>query len=1150
MQATFNLISNPFHPARDRVQRALTRPLTINRIIERNGVDLTRPTICYYNGRPLLRKDWNLRIGDGDIVSFIYLPQGGGGGGGKNTLRIVLMVAIAIMAPYAVAAYGAAGGTMMGAALTTSAGALTGTGMAMAAGLTFAGNMLINALIPPPKPPSGPDRGSSPTYSLTAQGNQARLGQPIPVIYGRHLTYPDFAAMPYAEYQDNDQYLYQLLCIGQGEFEIHTNTLKIDDSLFADFPEITYEVCPPGQKVTLFPTSVVTAGEVTGQEIDTTDIVGPFTVNNASTEVNKIAVDLAFPGGLVRFNDKGRWRSHLVDVTIYAEPIDDYGVSTGPRVTLATERIWGGSPQALRKTFKYDVAPGRYKVSLQRLAPKSVDADYVDAMVWASLRGYIEGGTDIYEDVTMLAVKMKADQSLSSQSSRKINLEVTRKLPIPSWNATTQMWNWSAPQATRSPAWAIADIFRAKYGAETSDNRIDIAQLIALDQACTQRGDTFDGIFDTVSALWDAVMSVCRAMRARPFIQSGLTHFVRDQQQTLPTAVFTSRNIVKGSFRITYLMPGEETADCVDVEYLDRVIWKPRTIRCALPDSLSQKPAQIKAFGITDRNHAWREGMYMAASNKYRRKEISFETELEGHVPSLGDLIAVQSDIPEWGQGGEVVAVGGTGGRTLTLSEPPVWAEGATHYIMLRRADGSGWGPVVATPGVNPNEIVLDAGTALDFSIYIGTEMERTHYSFGRSGQVIQLARVTSIRPRSTTVQISCINEDVRVHSADGTTPPPDNLDWSLSKPSLRPILTDFNLVQSGGGMNPALTASWTAVAGASRYIIEISYDNLNWSTLGEISSTSYSFIINASEIDQPVYVRVAAFGGLLGPWVTKSITPGAVVPPPDVQGGLLTVSGKNFHFEWEAVDVAESYVLEVVAAGAVKRTIDVVDTAYDYTWETAVYDGGPWRTLTMRVKAKKGSTLSANWYEASETNAAPAAPTCTARSGVKSIGVEVSPCEETDWAGTIIWGDTTPNFTPTGLNKLFDGPGLFYMKQGITEGMYFKAAHYDTYGKDGLNVSAAAYAVPSTVAGITTVTELPLSPADVDGQNAIFLESADPDAQGIYGWDGTQWIRVGGLTPGSVGSDELADGAVDYTKLAVGAVQARNLAVKKHFLY
>ncbi|NBX77500.1 MAG: phage tail protein, partial [Proteobacteria bacterium] len=137
-------------------------------------------------------------------VAFVALPQGGGGGG-KNPLNTVLALAVLVAAPYA------------GAALAGSLGVTSAIGTSLlTAGVALAGSALVNILVPPPSPTfagvGGYGGGSapSPTYSLQAQGNQARLGEPIPVVYGRHIVYPDFAATPYAEYVGNDQFLFQL----------------------------------------------------------------------------------------------------------------------------------------------------------------------------------------------------------------------------------------------------------------------------------------------------------------------------------------------------------------------------------------------------------------------------------------------------------------------------------------------------------------------------------------------------------------------------------------------------------------------------------------------------------------------------------------------------------------------------------------------------------------------------------------------------------------------------------------------------------------------------------------------------------------------------------------------------------------------------
>ena len=92
----------------------------------------------------------------------------------------------------------------------------------LAAGVSVLGAYLVNALVPLPSanvPSAQNALAPSPTYSLQSQGNFARLLQPIPVIYGRHLVYPDLGATPYTEYLNNEQYLHQLLVIGQGDYE-------------------------------------------------------------------------------------------------------------------------------------------------------------------------------------------------------------------------------------------------------------------------------------------------------------------------------------------------------------------------------------------------------------------------------------------------------------------------------------------------------------------------------------------------------------------------------------------------------------------------------------------------------------------------------------------------------------------------------------------------------------------------------------------------------------------------------------------------------------------------------------------------------------------------------------------------------------------
>jgi predicted phage tail protein len=121
---------------------------------------------------------------------------------------------------------------------------------------------------------------------------------------------------------------------------------------------------------------------------------------------------------------------------------------------------------------------------------------------------------------------------------------------------------------------------------------------------------------------------------------------VRDEEKTLPVVQFTTENIVQGTFKLQYVMPSEETADAVTVEFFNPTTWKPDEVTVSLSGSTETNPATVNLFGCTNQLQAEREGKYIAAANRYRRRLINFQTEMEGLIPTFGDLIAISHDMP------------------------------------------------------------------------------------------------------------------------------------------------------------------------------------------------------------------------------------------------------------------------------------------------------------------------------------------------------------------------------------------------------------------------------------------------------------------------------------------------------------------------
>jgi hypothetical protein len=758
------MLRNPFCPERGRDVLPVAAGTTIRAWVDAHGIgEFERPTICLRNGEPMLRAAWPIaEIGASDVVTFVSLPLGGGGGGGggKNPLRTVLMIAVMVAAP-------AIGGAIAGAIGITST---IGTSLITAA-VGLAGATLVNVLVPPPKPAAPSFGGSfgstpapSPTYALQSQGNQARLGQPIPVIYGRHLVYPDLAATPWTEYAGNEQYLHQLHCIGQGEYDLEQ--VRIEDTPIASFEEVTWEIVSPGDPVTLFEADVTTAAEVAGQELKGTNEldagddgwIGPFAANPAGTAAEEIGIDLVMPRGLYYANTSGGLDARTIAWTVDARSIDDNGVAIGDWVQLAAESVTAATNTAQRRSDRYPVTNGRYEIRLHRTDAKDTDARAGHEIRWQALKAFL-AGEPVFGDVTLLAVRMRATDNLSQRSSRLVNCILTRRLPV--WGPVT---GWSSPQPTRSIASAFADAARAHYGADLADARIDLTMLHALDGLWQGRGDRFDAVFDQGVTVWEALTRIARVGRAVPFLQGGILRLVRDEARTLPVALFGPRNIVKGSLKVQYLMPGEDTADAVTVEYFSARIWAPDEVTASLADSAADQPAKVELFGCTDEAQALREGLYMAAANRYRRRMVSFRTELEGLIPTYGDLIAIAHDMPRWGQGGEVVDWD-SATRVFELSEPLEWADGGAHYIALRRRDGTVSGPWPVAPGADDRRVIL--AEDLDFTPYTGASEERTHFAFGVGEAWSLRARVISIRPRGEQVEITAVGEDARVHEAD-----------------------------------------------------------------------------------------------------------------------------------------------------------------------------------------------------------------------------------------------------------------------------------------------------------------------------------------------------------------------------------------------
>lgn len=737
--------------------------------------------ICRYGDVWISRADWDRALLPGERVEFYQYAQGGGGGGGSDAGRAILTIA----AIYIALQFG-------------QPEALSFLTPAQYAGLvTFVVTNLVNVIIPVDTGSRalGTQNTASSNYNTQLAGNQARLDQAIPVLYGRNKTYPDFASEPYNEYINNlgattdDQFYNVLLCLGQGSYSIEI--MLLDDTPLQNFQEVETEVLPPGSLPTLVKTNVVNAPEVAGSPLPDARYIGPFIACRPTMKTTAIQIDITLSRGLAIYDTSGNPTSKTVGWRVEYRAVDDFGGGLTPWAILATESLTLAQTEPVRRTYTYQMAdhsiaawdaayrgvPIRPQVRLTRTTPFDPNNRVANTIEWAGLKGFISDPVPLCATATHIAVRMRATDQLTGLSQRKLAV-ISRRL-LKTWNPGT---GWSASEVeTRNPAWAQANKWtNPVYGDGYPDDRCDLASLYNLSLVWDARQDRFDGVFDQTYDSFTADQMIANSGRAAVFRRNGLVTVARDAKQDMPTTAYTGRNILPGTVKISYGLPNESTPDGVIVEYFDNRVWDWRDITEPLPGVTTPVRAQrMKLFGVTGATHARREAKYQAAQALYRRKFPEFATELEGMIPAFNTVVAFSPSLPGWGAGGDVVSWDAAN-FTAVLSEPPLWTTATYHYLSFITRDGSLSVPYVVTKGADEFSVVFKVTPSEVLSVDRPDE-ERTKYLFGAGTPYPSLVRIRSISNSSDekgvrTFQFSTVIDDDRVHQADNALLPTDGV--------------------------------------------------------------------------------------------------------------------------------------------------------------------------------------------------------------------------------------------------------------------------------------------------------------------------------------------------------------------------------------
>jgi len=610
----------------------------------------------------------------------------------------------------------------------------------------------LSLLFPDPQAPAAATPGGlgnpSPVYNVRSRQNLARLGEPVPVVYGRVLMTPDLCAQPYHMFDGvRGMWVDLLMCLGQGEFDVHEVLIGETEMLSIEGGAAQYIVVPPAAHGGIFGNlaavslangwspiffeNMWVSLEVAEQRFtNIDDESGFYRVGRVGQAHGRyIYYSVEFPRGFYQMTEWGDVTSTGVEWQVIVRQADINGDPIPGTEQVHSQTWFGGNRDPLRLTLAIDCGyTGAWLVKMRRLTTQYPNGEEMNEWYWRSLmlEIYETPTAAAYGNTTLLMVRLKAEE-VSAGVERLVRVRCTRKLPTAG----------SGPlAATTSPDDAFIDIYcNQVYGARRPLSEVDTGNLGAL-RAYWAGQYSFNGVYTQKSSVWEALSQSVQGVAAAPMPVGGLMSIVQDGTRPVRSMMFSEQNIVKSTFRLDYHFEQTGAPDGIEIAFVDPDTWSPAYVRWPVG---SQNPESLHLFGCSDYVQASQFARLQWQRRQRLRRLVNFDTEMEGLIPYPGERIAVAHTLPRWGVSGQVASVHNDG-ITVQLDRGLPWDEvPGPHYMMFRDEFGGASDLVQVTQGSTADWVILSANPwafGQDWRT-LGTQ-ERTHFTWGDGERVVK----------------------------------------------------------------------------------------------------------------------------------------------------------------------------------------------------------------------------------------------------------------------------------------------------------------------------------------------------------------------------------------------------------------------------
>ena len=612
--------------------------------------------------------------------------------------------------------------------------------------------------------------------SLRGGSNQARPYGSIPVVFGRHLLSPDYAANPYTFVdRENGQWLRQLFCLGYDDQDVEIESLKIDETKLTDFSESgDIEKIRNGTDK-LVHLSFLRNGNQSSiyarvcKEIQVNSVLKCLNDSGSSGEIIRttcehcttINIDIVFPSGLFAYDDKGKVAYATCSVTAWYKPTgtsdSNYSVIDGCEWVLTMN-----TQKTLRLTNRgMNVPEGQYDIKVKRISPDVDSSKIYDEVYLGSIRAYTNNrpvSNKRAQGLLLAALEIKASD-MAQGVVDKLNL-VTHSV-FPDWNGQGSGTEYWTARVTSNPASCVLYCLRGKINSDPiSDEKIDWPAFEHWWSFCDQKQISFNAVLSSDMRISELIAAIAKVGRANIVKIDGLFSVTVDEMKTVPIQAFTPRNSI--SFSEQILMA--DIPDQMDYNFIDANSgWTQNTLSVYNTSdgkyNFNNPPKtpreETSVWGITDRRQLFKFARYQQAVTQLRRSVYSIKTDVEFIMCSKGDLIEYS---------GDAAMIGSAYGRVEQLIVEDDMIAGIVSDSLLEFDEGVEYGLRVrnARSGVK-TFYVQNTGTSdfwcrFETPIKVGIQ-EGDLFTFGVRGRITkELVILEMIPGENLTAELKCVD--------------------------------------------------------------------------------------------------------------------------------------------------------------------------------------------------------------------------------------------------------------------------------------------------------------------------------------------------------------------------------------------------------